>query len=312
MGRPSAGRSIVEMDRQTWSLPAARGAWLVARRAAATAIAVGGFALGLSVWLTLGVLTGNPRAGLLTLIGIMMGSMWLAHRLWSASPREMTSVELSVPERGRLSVDGVAVAIRSCRYDGAEKLLWARGWLGAPRACVRAEPELACEVVDALGRPERGLRTFAASPPLLRIPLVGWVLAVTLGFAILFGLVVLIAGPPRVGVPVAAITVPLGVLLLRPARIRLGPDALEWSWWGLRRATPLASIERVVATREALCVHTHEGRKRVLRVRTMGSGAMGTGTVEQAATERLASYAAFIERTAAGARQPSSARGATG
>lgn len=291
--------------RGEWRLPASAGARLLARRAAALALIAAGIVIATAGALALGFWLQSMRSPIAFAGLAIFAAIWLARSLWSKPPKEMPAAQLSVPERGRLVIAGDVVDVRSCRYDGAEQLLWLRGALGVPLACVRAAPELACEIVDALERPERGLRTIGATPPMVAIPFVGWFLAIALGFAMVFGLAMLIGGPPRIGVPAAAITLALGVLLLRPARVQLGREHLTWSWWTLSRAIPLGSIERVVATAESLRIETADGRTRKLHVRMAGNGAIGTGALERGASDRLAAYAAFVERSARAARAPS-------
>jgi hypothetical protein len=280
-----------------WSLPGAAGSALAGRRGTALAVGLVGVSVALACGIALGVALGDARAGLLAGSLVVSGALWLSTSLWAAPPAMLT-VRVSVVAPGRLEVDGAVVSVRSIEYDPTRSLLWARGPLGLPRACIEARPQLASELVEALDRPERGLRTLSATPPIAAIPVVGflWVMAVCC--AMLVGVIISLWGPPHIGLPIAAVAIPLAQLTLRPARIHCGRRDLEWSWWGFRRETPLASIRRVEAGSQSLEVHLRDGRTLRLHVRTAGNGAMGTALLENQAAGRLASFAAFVESCA--------------
>jgi hypothetical protein len=278
-----------------WSLAAAAGPALGGRRGGALAVGLVGVSVALACGIAVGVALGDARVGLLAGSLVVSGALWLATSLW-ATPPAMRTVHVSVHAPGRLEVDGAVVSVRSIEYDPTRSLLWARGPLGLPRACIEAHPELASELVEALHRPERGLRTLSGTPPMAAIPVVGFFLVMAVCCAVVLGLIMSLWGPPHVGVPIALVAIPLAVLTLRPSRIHVGQRDLEWSWWGFRRAIPLASIRRVEASSQCLQVHLRDGRTLRLQVRTAGNGAMGTASLENRTADRLASFAAFVER----------------
>lgn len=282
-------------ESKRWTVSAAPATTVAARRALAILTAVLGIALALGASLAAGLATQRAQTALPIAVALTMGVVWLVTRLWSAPPRAMRTTAVDVPRRGVIAVGGVERGVRSCVYDAAREILWARGWLGIPQACVQAAPETACEIVDALARRERGLRTLGALPGIFTIPLIGSLVALAIGCALSFGVVMLIAGPPHIGLPAAAVTIPLAILAFRPARVELSDASLRWRWWWLTRELPLSSIERVAATTETLRVHMVDGAVHRLRVRMSSGGSLIGVVFEDRGRDQLAAFARFVE-----------------
>ncbi|UJR86344.1 hypothetical protein [Sandaracinus amylolyticus] len=285
-------------DPRTWSLRAASAGSVALRRMIAIGIGVAGVALGIAAGLVVGrALPDATHVFPIVALGVIGLTSRLALRAWSAPPRDMRAAPIEVPRAGVLVIAGAPHDVRSCVYDGIHGVLWARGALGLPRACIEASRDVACEIVDALDRPERELRTMRAMPGAFAVPYVGFVLGFAAFAALLAGVVIGLLGPARIGVPAAIVGIPLGIFALRPATIHLGERALEWRWWSMVRAIPLASIERVEGTVEGLVVRTRDGRTHELAVRMTSSGALAS-FFDEAARARLRSFAAFVEKRA--------------
>ncbi len=281
--------------KHAWELDVASSASIASRRALALGIMIGGIVLAVLAGIAGGMWIG--KAAMSASLAIVAGLVWAATRLWGA-PNAMARATVSVVEPGTLRIDREAMTVRSCAYDPVESTLWMRGPWGVPRACVRASREQASEIVRALDRPERGLRTLSATPGIVAIPFVGFLWAVAISFAALFGFVMLVAGPAHIGIPAAAIAAPLAILTFRPSIVHIGREELEWRWWIWKRRIPLASIERAVATYESLRVETFDGKAHRFKMRTAGNGVGGTGGLETRAYQRLVSFASFIETCA--------------
>ncbi len=280
-----------------WTAMAAPARAVAARRAVAVIAGTIGTAAVVAGSLAVGLWLGRAQFGFASLI-MVAGVIWLATRMWSARPGGMVETTVAVPRPRALALGGVERAVRSCYYDAAEGLLWLRGRAGMPAACVEVEREVACEIVDALGCRERGLRTLDALPGVLAIPFVGGLLGLAVGCALSFGVVMLVAGPPHIGLPAAALTVPLAIVAFRPAVVELRERALVWRWWTLSRELPLSGVDAVRAAAGSLLVRTVSGREHRLRVDMASGGGVLGGAVDAPRHVRLAAFAAFVEQRA--------------
>lgn len=279
-----------------WTVTTAPLGTVVLRRVLALVVFGLGVALGSGV-LAVGLSSraASPLGWLAVLL--VVGAAWLATRVWNAVPRGAGTTTL-VARRGTVHVEGREHAVRSCHYDGAADLLWLRGPLRVARAAVFVAREEACAIVDALGCPEHGLRTLSALPGVFVVPIVGSLLALAIACGLLFGVVVLVAGPLHIGAPAAAIAIPLAIVAFRPARIELGERALVWRWWTVRRELPLEAIERVGATAGSLRVQMKDGSVRKLRVRMVSSSGALADALDARARARLVGFASFVESRA--------------
>jgi hypothetical protein len=270
---------------------------IIVRRTFALIAGLVGVGIAIALGIAVGVVAHAARTGFTIAFGLGSTAVWAALRLDRRPPGAMNDAIVEVREPGHVAVAGAKHAIGSCFYDGARELLWLRGPLGVPRACLKLERGAACEIADSIGCRERGLRTLGALPGALALPFVGSLLARVLGCALAFAVAMLVAGPPRIGGPAAAIALVLSVALLRPARVELDARALRWRWWPFTRELALTSIERVTSTAGALRVRTTDGRSHRLVIRFTSS----YRTLDEVQRARLASFAAFVETRAVSA-----------
>lgn len=259
----------------SWTLPVIAPERVAARRLASLVIGLLVTAVlftGVG-WLQLAADLEGPVMVLSAVASVI--ALEVARRLSTVPDGALRATSLSAEAGGRLVVGARTMRVRSFVYDCVEELLWVRTHLGLPLTVVKASRKEAWEIVQALQRPELGLRSLRGASGVVALPWVGFPLTLAVVFGAVAGIALAFVAPPWIGAPVCAVALGLAVFALWPAYLHVNEERVEWRWWRWTRRVPLASIAAVRVSNETLELVERGGRSRRFRMRHDFGGRWG-------------------------------------